>query len=148
MPSILADQHPDCWGALDFVDSHMNPVEKTCIIESTGMGKPPQGKQDRVYFVFKGDRRKCFLKKTARVFICNQLRTMEGNEMIGAGLRITARMAKNPKGDPPEVLSMTVIGAAFPKNHKAQQQQPPEETKPIDSPDPTPERGDAYEGAP
>lgn len=119
--SILADQHPDCWGALDFVDKHMKPVKRTLVIESHGMGKPPGGGGERVYFVFKGDRRKMFLKKTSRVFMAIKLGTLDPNEMTGAALQITSVMAKNPKGSPPEVLSMTVIDAAHPKTR----QQPP-----------------------
>lgn len=141
MASILADQDPDCWGALDFVDKHMQPIERVCVVESTGLAVPPGGGKKRVYFTFKGDRRKCFIKKTSRVFIANQLRTMDGEEMIGAGLKITAKMARNPKGDPPEVLSMTVVGAAFPKNHKRQQEQKPAEEQPESQ-----EHGNAFEG--
>ena len=118
MPSILADQHPDCWGALDFVDMHMQPITKSLLCVAIGMGKPPGGGAERIWFQFKGDPRKMFLKKSSRVFICNQLRTMESNEIKGAELKITAVMARNPKGNPPEVLSMTVVGASFPKNRQ------------------------------
>lgn len=149
MPSILADQHPDCWGALDFVDLHMEPITKTLTVVAIGMDKPPGGGAKRVWFMFEGDRRKMFLKKSSRVFICNQLRTMESNEIKGAELKITAVMARNPKGNPPEVLSMTVVGARFPSGKRQQAQEqltPPEEIRVEPMPDePTPERGDAYE---
>lgn len=129
--SILADQNPDCWGALDFVDRHMQPVTKTLVIESHGMDKPPQGREKKVFFVFKGDRRKMFLKKTSRVFIAMRLGTLDPNEMRGAAIRVTVQMAKNPKGNPPEVLSMTVIDAAFPKSKTQQQhERQPEPTQP------------------
>jgi len=122
LDSILADQHPDCWGALDFVDNHMQPITKTVVIASVGMGKPPGGGDERIYFIFKDDRRKAFLKKTARVFIAVHLQTLDPKDVVGAYLQITAKMARSPKGG--EVLSMTVIAASFPKS-RTQQQPPP-----------------------
>lgn len=129
--SILADQNPDCWGALDFVElENMKPRKRTLIIDSWGMAKPPGGGGDRVYFTFKGDRRKAFLKKTSRVFMAIKLGTLDPKKMIGAALQITAVMARNPKGSPPEVLSMTVLDAAFPKSQPTPPAEKPTEKEP------------------
>jgi len=35
--SFLAEQHRECWGALDFLDDHMQPTTKQVIIESVGI---------------------------------------------------------------------------------------------------------------
>jgi hypothetical protein len=134
--TLFADQNPECWGAIDFVDQHMQPIVKVCRIESMGMGKPPGGGGERVFFVFKGDRRKCYLKKTARVVIANKLRTQVPDEIVGADLKMTAVMARNPKASPrnPEipamVFSMTVLDAAYPKGHKLERKAP--EPPPVD----------------
>ena len=114
--SILADQHPDCWGAMDFVDNKMKAIIKTVVIESIGMGKPPGGGAERVYFVFKNDHRKAFLKKTARVFIAVKLSTLDPKDLIGCAMKITATMARSHKGG--EVLSMTVVDAVRPKSRQ------------------------------
>ena len=135
LDSILADQHPDCWGALDFVDNHMQPITKTVVIASVGMGRPPGGGDERIYFIFKDDRRKAFLKKTARVFIAVHLQTLDPKDMVGAYLQITAKMARSPKGG--EVLSMTVIAASFPKSRQqAPERLPPPATRAPTEPAP------------
>lgn len=138
--TLFADQNPECWGAIDFVDEHMNPIVRVHRIDSVGMGKPPGGGGERVYFVFKGDRRKCFLKKTSRVVIANKLRTQVPDELIGADLKMTAVMAKNPKATskhpeiPAMVFSMTVIDAAYPKNHQLARKpaESPADVPPVD----------------
>lgn len=120
--NIFADQNPDCWGAMDFVDEHMNPIVKTVIVERTGMESPPGGGEQRVFFVFKGDKRKAFLNKTSKLVIANSLRTTSGDEVKGAYLKMTAAMVKNRKASskhpeiPKEVLGMMVIAAAYPKS--------------------------------
>jgi hypothetical protein len=149
--NIFADQNSECWGAMDFVDEHMEPITKTLIIESTGMGSPPGGGEPKVYFIFKGDKRKAFLNKTSKLVIANALRTMNGDEVKGAYLKITSGMVKNRKAStkrpeiPKEIMGMMVIAAAYPKG-KEKQNTPPAPVEPPAEQQPTEEHGDTYEG--
>jgi len=124
--SFLAEQHRECWGALDFLDDHMQPTTKQVVIESVGTGKPPGGGDERPYFICKGDKRKMFLKNSARIFIAYKLGTKANKDVIGCALKITVQMAQSPKGG--KVFSMTVIDAVYPKSRQqsapATQEQP------------------------
>lgn len=143
LDSIFQDQDPDCWGAFDFLDAHMQPITKVVVIESCGMAQPPGGGTERVYFIFKGDRRKAFLKTSARREIAMKLKTQVPKDLIGVALKMTAIMAKNPKASskrpeiPKEVLSMHVLDACYPKSRQQQPaQQSAPETPPAQQPPP------------
>ena len=125
--SFLAEQHRECWGALDFLDDHMQPTTKTVVIESVGTGKPPGGGDDRPYFICKGDKRKMFLKNSARIFIAYKLGTKANKDIVGCALKITVQMAQSPKGG--KVFSMTVVDAVYPKSRQQSAQSIAEQTK-------------------
>ena len=167
--NIFADQNPDCWGAPDFVDDHMQPISKVLEVQSVGFGPPPAGGDKRIYFVAKGDRNgttvtvKAFFNKTSRNVIATSLGTRLGEEMKGALVKVTAAMVRNRKASPShpeipkEILGMMVIAAKHPDGKQqqkkqataaqAQQAQTAQSNQPSPTePQPAPQdRGDAYE---
>jgi hypothetical protein len=125
-------QHPDCWGALDFVDEKFQPVKRVLIIDGNGMEKPPATKKPKAYVTFKGDPRKCFFGNKEMLKIANALRSLEMDSWRGAAVQITCGPKKDPEGrkaengEPATVLGMVVLGAKF-----AEQRQQPATQKDI-----------------
>lgn len=128
-------QHPDCWGAMDFVDDKFEPRKRTLTIRGNGCEKPPATKKEKAFLLFDEDGRKAFLSNKEMMKIANALRSLEMDNWKGAKVQITAGPKKNPLGGA-EVLGMVVLQAAFAK---------PAATQKTTENKPEPEKRDAEE---